>query len=256
MQRQPGTVVPIGEVVTGLDDGLVSAIREASPQARPLPSRSPGTDSLPSAHRGWHKGLWPPLGLPLRVVCVCAAVLLVIPATALFAQPLPAELFANVGVFQGGTDDGSLGPRSISFGGGMTFPVYRRLFAELDVQTSRVVRVRDADNFYKTRRTLVLPVLLYRWGGGRIHPFVGAGFGAEFVDSITRDDNFIPSYTPMGWREVQPRVFEIERSGTRLSFASRIGFVAFPAEDFGVRVDLYTASWHLGARIGVVYRFN
>ena len=34
MQRQRGELVPIGEVVSGLDDGLVSAIRDASPQAR------------------------------------------------------------------------------------------------------------------------------------------------------------------------------------------------------------------------------
>ena len=34
MQRQRGELVPIGEVVSGLDDVLVPAIREASPQAR------------------------------------------------------------------------------------------------------------------------------------------------------------------------------------------------------------------------------
>ena len=33
MQRQRGELVPIGEVVSGLDDGLVPAIRDASPQA-------------------------------------------------------------------------------------------------------------------------------------------------------------------------------------------------------------------------------
>ena len=132
------------------------------------------------------EGWWPPLKPLLRVVFVCAAVLSIMPATALFAQPLPVELFANVGVFKGGTDDGSLGPWSISIGGGITFPVFRRLFAELDVQTSRVVRLRSPDNFYKTRRTLVLPALLYRRGGGRAYGFVGAGLGAEFVDSISR----------------------------------------------------------------------
>ena len=29
MQRQGGELVPIGEVVSGLDDGLVNALREA-----------------------------------------------------------------------------------------------------------------------------------------------------------------------------------------------------------------------------------
>ena len=34
MQRQRGELVPIGEVVSGLDDVLVPAIRDATPQAR------------------------------------------------------------------------------------------------------------------------------------------------------------------------------------------------------------------------------
>ena len=38
--------------------------------------------------------------MPLRVVCVCATVLSVMPVAAHFAQSLPVELFANVGMFQ------------------------------------------------------------------------------------------------------------------------------------------------------------
>ena len=34
MQRKRGELVPIGEVVSGLDDALVPAIRDATPQAR------------------------------------------------------------------------------------------------------------------------------------------------------------------------------------------------------------------------------
>ena len=34
MERKRGELVPIGEVVSGLDDVLVPAFREASPQAR------------------------------------------------------------------------------------------------------------------------------------------------------------------------------------------------------------------------------
>ena len=34
MQRKRGELVPIGEVVSGLDDALVPAIRDVSPQAR------------------------------------------------------------------------------------------------------------------------------------------------------------------------------------------------------------------------------
>ena len=34
MQRQRGGLVPIGDAVSGLDDGLVKALCDASPQAR------------------------------------------------------------------------------------------------------------------------------------------------------------------------------------------------------------------------------
>ena len=43
MQRQRGELAPIGEVVSGLDDVLVPAVRDATPPARrgfsPLPIR-------------------------------------------------------------------------------------------------------------------------------------------------------------------------------------------------------------------------
>ena len=44
MQRQRGELVPIGAVVSGLDDVLVPAIRDDSPQARAIlhPGRSGG----------------------------------------------------------------------------------------------------------------------------------------------------------------------------------------------------------------------
>ena len=43
MQRERGELVPIGEVVSGLDDMSVPAIRDDSPQAAPLhPLRSGG----------------------------------------------------------------------------------------------------------------------------------------------------------------------------------------------------------------------
>ena len=41
MQRQRGELVPIGEVVSGLDDVPVTAIRDDSPQARDTTSPKP-----------------------------------------------------------------------------------------------------------------------------------------------------------------------------------------------------------------------
>ena len=119
------------------------------------------------------------------------------PAAALFAQPLPVELFANVGVLKGGTMQAGLGPRAISFGGGITFPVFRSLFAELDVQTSRVVSVRHGlspDNFYKTRRTLVLPrcftegwrPCLRLWARASVRSLLIASRGMTMSVRITR----------------------------------------------------------------------
>ncbi len=88
-------------------------------------------------------------------------------------------------------------------------------------------------------------------------PAVGAGgIGAELDNSVTREDNFIPNYTPVGWREIRPRVFETARSSVeKLGFA-QVGFAAFPTQRLGVRLDFYVADWHLGTRIGIGYRFE
>ena len=70
-------------------------------------------------------------------------------------------------------------------------------------------------------------------------------------------DPNLESGTTWGGRSVQRGVFEFEHSDTRrVLFAPRAGFVAFPTQRFGFRVDFYTANWHMGARIGAVYRFN
>jgi hypothetical protein len=50
-------------------------------------------------------------------------------------------------------------------------------------------------------------------------------------------------------------VFELNRADVDRKLSVRGGFSAFPARRLGVRGDLFVASWHLGARIGLGYRF-
>jgi hypothetical protein len=187
-------------------------------------------------------------------VFILASAMLATP-TALCGQSHSPELFGSIGYFRAGSDEGRIAT-GISYGGTITVQVRGRLAADLDIQTSEVINLRSADDFYRTRRTLVIPNLLYRWAHPRGHIFAGAGIGAEFTDSLTREDNFRADFTPVGWKEIRPRVFELEHADTRkVLFAPRVGFSVFPKRHLGLRADLYIANWHMGARIGVGVRF-
>lgn len=171
------------------------------------------------------------------------------------AQMTKPEVFGHIGVFRAGSDDGRIGSAA-SFGGVLVIPVARRFAADVDIQTARVERVRTADSFYITRRTLIVPQLLYRWGNDTAYGFFGGGIGAEIRNSIYRHDTFRADFTPIGWREIRPRVFELDRSRTETVVSLRGGFAVFPTERFGFRADLYIADWHIGWRIGFGYRFE
>ena len=67
MQRQRGELVPIGEVVSGLDDVLVPAIREATPQARHHFTRFDQVNLLVSASEAA-----PDLGFMARTMALCS----------------------------------------------------------------------------------------------------------------------------------------------------------------------------------------
>ena len=67
MQRQRGELVPIGEVVSGLDDVLVPALREATPQARHHFTRFNQVDQLVSASEAD-----PDLGFMARLMALCS----------------------------------------------------------------------------------------------------------------------------------------------------------------------------------------
>ena len=67
MQRQRGELVPIGEVVSGLDDVLVPAIREASPQARHHFTQADQVNQLVAASEAD-----PDLGFMARLLALCS----------------------------------------------------------------------------------------------------------------------------------------------------------------------------------------
>ena len=67
MQRQRGELVPIGEVVSGLDDAPVPAIRDASPQARRGFTLADQVDQLVGASEAD-----PDLGFMARTMALCS----------------------------------------------------------------------------------------------------------------------------------------------------------------------------------------
>ena len=176
------------------------------------------------------------------------------------------EVIVHFGAFRAGTDEGPIGTGA-SYGGAITLPITRRIAVALDVQTSRVFRTmgRPTD-WYRTQRSLLIPSMLYRFGHEAVYGYVGGGVGKEFDSSTYHTDirsqapgpgGTVPVPTGQGWREIEPGVFELKQSeagGPPVSFQA--GFAAFPLRRLGLRGDVFMAGWHLGARIGVAYRFG
>jgi hypothetical protein len=166
------------------------------------------------------------------------------------------EAFTHIGRFRAGSDEGSIG-HGASYGATVTVPLRGPVALDLDVQTSEVssTRGRPSDT-YTTRRTLLIPSVLYRFGLDRVYGYVGGGIGAEFEASTYRQDVGAGLGRPQrGWQEVDPGVFELHQSETGRSVSFRSGFAAFPMRRLGLRGDVLVASWHLAARMGVGYRF-
>ena len=67
MQRQRGGLAPIGDAVSGLDDGLVPAIRDDSPQARHHFTQADQVNQLVSASEAD-----PDLGFMARMMALCS----------------------------------------------------------------------------------------------------------------------------------------------------------------------------------------
>ena len=173
------------------------------------------------------------------------------------------EVFIHIGRFRARSDEGTIGDGP-SYGGTVTIPISRRFVADLDYQTShatRTTRYYSVLFTYQTRRRLWVTSLLYRFGRERVSGFIGGGIGDEWEDSTYRNDfrsQSTPGYAhpPAGSPKIPSGVVETHTSGRESLTSFRSGVVAFPTRNLGLRGELYTAGWHLGARIGVAYRFN
>lgn len=100
----------------------------------------------------------------------------------------------------------------------------------------------------------MIPSLLYRFGSKQVYGFAGGGFGAEFENSTSRQTGLPPS--GQSWREIEPGVFELDQSDVSGKVSFKGGFAAFLTQNLGLRGDVFVAGWHLGARIGLGYRFD
>ena len=185
--------------------------------------------------------------------------LLLFPLGALLAaQPRAVELYGNIGVLRGGGDESSAGTAA-TYGGALTVPIVRKLAVDLDVQTARFER-DFGPTYWRDRRWLISPSLLYRFGGSeRVYGFVGGGIGAELNRTVTIERNFLPGYRPPGWEEISPGVWKTSGSFNYRTLHGRGGFVYSPVPHLAVRVDLHAAWAHVlpnvGLKVGVGYRF-
>ncbi len=169
------------------------------------------------------------------------------------------EVFGHIGVFGVGSDEGRIGTGA-SYGGLVTVPLKKRVAFEVDVQTGSVERTNTfltEEDSYQTRRTLVIPSLLYRFGDEELYYFVGGGVGAEFwTETYRRQGLPPPDRAPPGVQFTPGALGLNQYSGVKSKISFRVGFARFFTRRLGLRGDAFIAGWHLGARIGIGYRFD
>lgn len=184
----------------------------------------------------------------------CAALLLLVSVS--HAQPVPAELYGHIDYFRVGSDEGTIGTAP-AYGALLSFRFTKRLAFDLDAQTAEVTVPRPVQSFYRTRRTLLLPGLLYRWGSERNYLFAGGGLGFEHRQAHEREDNFAEWYVPgPPWQMIAPGIYEIKFSQWRNMIHVKTGAVVSPHCRFPLRFEFYIANWHMGLRLAFGYRFG
>jgi hypothetical protein len=81
----------------------------------------------------------------------------------------------------------------------------------------------------------------------------------EFTKSRFHEENFLPNYTPPGWSQVSPGVWEIDRSETARLIVAKAGLVGRLADRLLFRADFYWSARHVlpntGVTAGVGFRF-
>lgn len=173
------------------------------------------------------------------------------------AQPRALEVYGQAGVLGGGGDESWAG-RAATWGGAVTVPLVRKLAIDLDAQAARFVR-ESGPTYFRTRRWLISPALLYRFGSERLYGFAGGGIGAELNRSVTIESSFLPGYQPPGWQQISPGVWKTTHSSRDRTVHARGGFVVSPVRHLVIRVDVH-AGWvnvlpNLGVKLGLGYRF-
>ena len=172
------------------------------------------------------------------------------------------EVFGHVGVFRAVSDESKIGTGP-SYGGVITARLGRWIAFDVDVQTGSVQRSHTAslteEISFQTRRTLLIPSLLYRFGDEELYYFVGGGVGAEFWTGTLRQQGLPPPpgrLPPPGVQFAPGTLHVSHSSGLNPKISFRAGFARFFTRHLGLRGDAFIAGWHLGARVGVGYRFD
>ncbi|MFB3827755.1 MAG: hypothetical protein ACE15B_13370 [Bryobacteraceae bacterium] len=154
-------------------------------------------------------------------------------AGTLAAQPRSVEVFGRAGFMRMGGDESSLGTGA-AYGGAVLVPITRRFAVDVDALTARAARELGGGSL-ETRRTLIHPALVFRWGNSRIYGFAGGGIGGEFTRSG-------PGSSDSG----------------RLMVA-KTGIVANPTGRLLLRADFYWSARYVlpntGVTVGVGFRF-
>jgi hypothetical protein len=163
-------------------------------------------------------------------------------ALPLWCQPKAVEVFGQIGYGNAQGDDGSLGA-GVVYGGTVTLPLSSRWAVDLDIQHTRTTSDVLARYTFGTRRTLVIPAILYRRGSDRVYWFAGGGFGGRIDHMYDRSPG-----------QPERRVSE---NGTAIPV--RTGVVGGVTKHLLVRADLYFVVAHVapdaGVKLGIGYRF-
>lgn len=175
-------------------------------------------------------------------------------ALAAAAQPRSLEVFAGAGWTRLGGDEGSPGSTA-SWGGALSIPLTSRWAVDLTLSTMRLSRqwAPDQPERYSSRRILILPALVRRWGAARVYGFLGAGAGLQVDDStaVYRVYELMP---PGAYRILTARMTE-----TGLAWHGRGGLVVPATSRLLVRAELGAAFRYVLPTVGFVvslgYRF-
>lgn len=178
----------------------------------------------------------------LRFICWLMLSAIVVPA---WCQPPQAEAWGHIGVAHAAGDESFIGD-PLTYGGGVSVPLTRRLAINVDVERMRAAR------FNPVTRVFLSPALVWRWGSERCYGFAGGGFGVQ----IDRFTGFRYDAIP---GQQQPSVSQVQSTEYGTTLHGQVGIVFNPVGGLIVRTE-FVSHWRYvlptaGVRIGIGYRF-